>query len=62
MAAFVLPYLQTFDLRQVALFREISVPGHPMHQPVDPLDMAVVQRTLRGRVAAEASRDELSIV
>jgi hypothetical protein len=33
-----------------------------MHQPVDPLDMAVVQRTLRGRVAAEASRDELSIV
>src|SRR5258707_192894 len=26
-AAFVLPYLQTFDLRQVALFREISVPG-----------------------------------
>src|SRR3982751_5609475 len=26
-AAFLLPYLQTFDLRQVALFREISVPG-----------------------------------
>jgi len=33
-----------------------------MHQSIDALDVAVIQRTLRGRVAAEASRNELSVV
>jgi hypothetical protein len=41
--------------------REIAVPGHPMHQAIDALDVGVVQRALRGGIAAETSRNELSI-
>jgi ABC-type transport system involved in multi-copper enzyme maturation permease subunit len=33
-AAFVLPYLQTFDLRQATLFREIAVPQTEFADPV----------------------------
>ena len=41
--------------------REVAVPGHPMHQPVDPLDVGVVQRPLRGAIAIDAPGNEVAI-
>ena len=52
-AATVLPYLQTFDLRQVALFREISLPGTEFAD-VNKYPTAVSLGTLWGYIGVAA--------
>ena len=46
-------------LREVR--REIGVSGHSVHQPVDPLDMRVIQRTLGLGLAGETAVHELTV-
>src|SRR5262245_47722572 len=40
---------------------QVGIASHSVHQPIDPIDMRVVQRTLGGGVAGDTSGYELSV-
>ena len=61
-AAELLEPLERTDERLLGeISREVAVAGYPMHQPVDPVHVRVVQLPLGGTITAETTSDELTI-
>ena len=55
------PVERTDERLLCEILRQITITREPIRQPIDAIDVRVVQRTFRRSVAGEASRHELLV-